>query len=107
MFKNLISNAIKYTPDGGLVEIHSFQKDDNIVVEIKDNGIGVPPENIERIFDRFYRETGTGEEGSGLGLAIVSEIVRLHDGKIFAQNNTDGKGITVTVKIPIEHKQED
>lgn len=107
MFKNLISNAIKYTPDGGLVEIHSFQKDDNIIVEIKDNGIGVPPENIERIFDRFYRETGTGEEGSGLGLAIVSEIVRLHDGKIFAQNNTDGKGITVTVKIPIEHKQED
>ncbi|MDE4955304.1 sensor histidine kinase, partial [Francisella tularensis] len=65
LFKNLISNAIKYTPIGGLIEISSYQEENNIVVEIKDNGIGVPQENIERIFDRFYRETGTGEEGSG------------------------------------------
>lgn len=107
LFKNLISNAIKYTPNGGLVEISSFQEENNIVVEIKDNGIGVPQENIERIFDRFYRETGTGEEGSGLGLAIVAEIVRLHNGKIFAQNNTDQKGLTITVKIPMDHRQEE
>ncbi|MBK2109852.1 sensor histidine kinase [Francisella tularensis] len=107
LFKNLISNAIKYTPNGGLIEITSYQEDNNIVVEIKDNGIGVPQENIERIFDRFYRETGTGEEGSGLGLAIVAEIVRLHNGKIFAQNNTNQKGLTITVKIPIDHKYEE
>ena len=107
LFKNLISNAIKYTPNGGLVEISSFQEENNIVVEIKDNGIGVPQENIERIFDRFYRETGTGEEGSGLGLAIVSEIVRLHNGKISTQNNTDQKGLTITVKIPMDHRQEE
>lgn len=79
-----------------------IRKNEEIVVEIKDNGIGVPPDNIDRIFDRFYRETGTGEEGSGLGLAIVTEIVRLHNGKIFAKNNPY-KGITVTVRIPIEH----
>lgn len=102
LFKNLISNAIKYTQNGGHVEVYSYQENEEIVVEIKDNGIGVPPENIDRIFDRFYRETGTGEEGSGLGLAIVTEIVRLHNGKIFAKNNPD-KGITVTVRIPIEH----
>ncbi|MBK2239551.1 HAMP domain-containing histidine kinase [Francisella tularensis] len=107
LFKNLISNAIKYTPNGGLIEISSYQEENNIVVEIKDNGIGVPQENIERIFDRFYRETGTGEEGSGLGLAIVAEIVRLHNGKIFAQNNTNQKGLTITVKIPIDHKYEE
>lgn len=102
LFKNLISNAIKYTEKGGLIEIYSRLDNEEIVVEIKDNGIGVPPENIDRIFDRFYRETGTGEEGSGLGLAIVTEIVRLHHGHIVARNNTD-KGITVTVRIPIEH----
>ncbi|ABO46154.1 sensor histidine kinase [Francisella tularensis] len=107
LFKNLISNAIKYTPNGGLIEISSYQEENNIVVEIKDNGIGVPQENIERIFDRFYRETGTGEEGSGLGLAIVAEIVRLHNGKIFAQNNINQKGLTITVKIPIDHKYEE
>ena len=102
LFKNLISNAIKYTQNGGLIEIYSYQENEEIVVEIKDNGIGVPPENIDRIFDRFYRETGTGEEGSGLGLAIVTEIVRLHHGQIVAKNNPD-KGITVTVRIPVEH----
>lgn len=107
LFKNLISNAIKYTQNGGLVEIHSYQEEDEIVVEIKDNGIGVPPENIKRIFDRFYRETGTGQEGSGLGLAIVTEIVRLHHGEIFATNNTDQQGITVTVKIPMDYNAED
>ncbi|APC92306.1 MULTISPECIES: sensor histidine kinase [Francisella] len=107
LFKNLISNAIKYTQKGGLIEISSYQEENNIIVEIKDNGIGVPPANIERIFDRFYRETGTGEEGSGLGLAIVSEIVRLHNGSIFAKNNICQKGITVTVKIPIDHRHED
>ncbi|ACD30250.1 sensor histidine kinase [Francisella tularensis] len=107
LFKNLISNAIKYTPNGGLIEISSYQEENNIVVEIKDNGIGVPQENIERIFDRFYRETGTDEEGSGLGLAIVAEIVRLHNGKIFAQNNINQKGLTITVKIPIDHKYEE
>ncbi|AJC48245.1 HAMP domain-containing histidine kinase [Allofrancisella guangzhouensis] len=107
LFKNLISNAIKYTKDGGHVEIRSFKKDSNIIVEVKDNGIGVPPENIDRIFDRFYREVGTGEEGSGLGLAIVTEIVRLHNGKIFVKNNTDQKGITITVKIPMDYKLED
>lgn len=107
IFKNLISNAIKYTPHHGLIEISSYQEENNIVVEIKDNGIGVLQENIERIFDRFYRETGTGEEGNGLGLAIVAEIVRLHNGKIFAQNNTNQKGLTVTVKIPIDHRHED
>lgn len=102
LFKNLISNAIKYTENGGLVEVYSHLENNEIVVEVKDNGIGVPPENINRIFDRFYRETGTGEEGSGLGLAIVTEIVRLHHGHIVVKNNPD-KGITVTVRIPVEH----
>lgn len=106
LFKNLISNAIKYTPNGGNIEIHSYQKNNVITVEIKDSGIGVPEENIDRIFDRFYRETGTGEEGSGLGLAIVTEIVRLHHGKIYAKNNTDQKGLTITVRIPTDYNSD-
>ncbi|WP_442902190.1 sensor histidine kinase [Francisella sp. 19X1-34] len=106
LFKNLISNAIKYTPNGGSIEIYSYKESNNIIVEIKDNGIGVPPENIDRIFDRFYRETGTGEEGSGLGLAIVTEIVRLHHGQIYARNNTDQRGLTVIVKIPTNYHSE-
>ena len=106
LFNNLISNSIKYTENSGLVEVHCRQENNEIVVEIKDNGIGVPSSNIDRIFDRFYRETGTGEEGSGLGLAIVTEIVRLHNGKISAKNNTN-KGITVIVKIPIDNIQDE
>ncbi|MDE5021019.1 hypothetical protein NAI54_11875, partial [Francisella tularensis subsp. holarctica] len=62
---------------------------------------------IELIFDRFYRETGRGEEVSGLVLSIVAEIVMLHNGKIFAQNNTNQKGLTINVKIPIDHKYEE
>ena len=99
--KNLISNAIKYTPSGGSVEISTLLKNNTIIFKVKDSGIGVPEENLKRIFDRFYRETGTKQEGSGLGLAIVTEIVRLHNGSVYAEKNTDQKGISVTVEIPI------
>ena len=102
LFKNLITNAIKYTKSGGAVEVFTYKEGSNIIAKVKDNGIGVPPENIDRIFDRFYRETGTGEEGSGLGLAIVTEIIRLHNGEIAAKNNIDQPGLTITVKIPLE-----
>jgi two-component system sensor histidine kinase QseC len=100
LFKNLITNAIKYTKPGGSIEVFTYIEGDNIIAKIKDNGIGVPAENITRIFDRFYRETGTGEEGSGLGLAIVTEIIRLHNGEIQAKNNTDQPGLIITVSLP-------
>lgn len=100
LVKNLISNSIKYTEPNGSVEVTTYLKDKSIMITVKDTGIGVPKESLTRIFDRFYRETGTKQEGSGLGLAIVSEIVRLHNGEVYAENNQD-KGITVTVRIPL------
>lgn len=85
LFRNLIDNAIRYTPENGKVTIYSYVGADKITFEVVDNGVGVPEDKLERIFDRFYRYEGSGQKGSGLGLSIVREIVRLHEGEIHAK----------------------
>lgn len=82
---NLISNAIKYTPEGGEIHIYAGSLIDDVYIKIRDNGIGIPQQDIQRIFDRFYRVDNTGSRlygGTGLGLPIVKELVDLHDGQI-------------------------
>ncbi|WP_119343440.1 ATP-binding protein [Facilibium subflavum] len=104
LLRNLVDNAIRYTPKGGKVAIYTYVVNDNVVIEVVDNGVGVNAEKLTRIFDRFYREFGTGQSGSGLGLSIVKEIVRLHDGKVFAKKSKDGQGLTVEVFLPYSKK---
>ena len=77
LFANLIDNAIRYTPEGGSVAI-LLSREDALHVDIEDSGIGIPPEERDKVFDRFYRVLGTNSEGSGLGLPIVKEIAALH-----------------------------
>ncbi|MCF6768036.1 ATP-binding protein [Thiotrichales bacterium 19S11-10] len=100
LFRNLLDNAIRYTPDNGKIKVIISRENDDICLRFCDNGPGVKPDELTRIFDRFYRQSGTGESGSGLGLSIVKEIVRLHDGKIQAINRKTG-GLEVLIRLPI------
>lgn len=99
---NLIENAINYTPEHGDITVVTESKGDNIVIKVSDTGIGIPPEDIERIFDRFYRagNTETIDGGTGLGLAIVKRIVDLHNGEISCES-VIGKGTTFIVQLPL------
>jgi len=100
---NIISNALKYTPDGGTIGILSGTSDGNVWVRIEDSGVGIPAEDLSRVFDRFYRvdKARTRESGgTGLGLPIASEIVTRHGGSIDI-DSTPGVGTSVTITLPI------
>ena len=91
---NLLENAIKYTPDGGTVRLHTEKFGENVKVTVADTGIGIPFKDLPRIFERFYRvdEARTREQGgTGLGLAIVKHIVQLHGGAV-SVTSEPGKG---------------
>lgn len=99
---NLLSNAIKFTPDGGQISMKVYRQAENICIEIKDNGIGIPQEKLETIFDRFYQVDSKNtrkEGGAGIGLALIRELVNLLNGSIEVASNP-GLGTIFTVKLP-------
>ncbi len=100
---NLLNNAIRYTPDGGNVQLSLKKEDNHIRIIVTDNGIGIPEGDIPRIFDRFFRSDRSRHRdapgGSGLGLAICQWIVKIHRGEIKVESET-GKGSTFTVLLP-------
>jgi two-component system, OmpR family, sensor kinase len=101
MISNLVDNAIHYTMPGGTVDVVVRQKGLAAVIDISDTGPGIPPEDRERVFDRFYRGRGMeNSEGSGLGLAIVKSSVKRHGGTIMIGEAVDGKGLRVIIEIP-------
>ena len=99
MFKNLLDNAIKYTPKGGCVTARILYTESPIF-EVEDTGIGIPESEQEHIFERFYRVLGSGVDGSGLGLAIVREIAELHRATITLHPNPGGPGTLARVTFP-------
>ncbi len=103
---NLVGNAIKFNRAGGRVLIDCHEEDDFWLIELSDNGPGLPQGEEERIFERFYRVKGVNRPGSGLGLAIVREIVELHGGTVTACNNED-EGATFKVKLPCLNRVEE
>ncbi|KKB44131.1 cell wall metabolism sensor histidine kinase WalK [Bacillus thermotolerans] len=106
---NIISNAMKYSPEGGQLTFKVEENTDNIKVSIRDQGMGIPKKNINRIFERFYRVDRARSRkmgGTGLGLAIAKEIVTAHGGHIWA-TSTEGKGTTICFTLPYELPQED
>lgn len=82
LLRNLVENAIRYAPAAGAVEVEILRKDDDIVLRVGDSGPGIPPQEREKVFKRFFRVLGTDAPGSGLGLAIVQRIAEIHDAKI-------------------------
>ena len=100
LIRNLVDNAIQYTPQEGNVTIITHLQDESAVIQVIDTGGGVEQAKLKRIFDRFYRVSGTNVKGSGLGLSIVKEIVRLHSGSISAKTPINAKGLEVIVNLP-------
>jgi signal transduction histidine kinase len=103
---NLMENAIKYTQDGGEIDVTLVREDGNAVFSVKDNGPGIPADALPHIFERFYRvdkarsrETG----GTGLGLSIVKQLIALHDGSVRVESE-EGKGSTFIAEIPIKEE---
>ena len=101
MLGNLIDNAIRYTPPGGTVDVALRTGQGTGVLEISDTGPGVPEEDRQRVFDRFYRREATHTSGSGLGLAIVKSIADRHHASIQLQNREPGPGLRVCVTFPL------
>ena len=101
---NILSNAIKYTPDGGKIVMSAGADQDRVWLEVADNGIGIPPEDRERIFERFYRvDKARSREsgGTGLGLSIAQEIIRQHEGSLSLVDHP-GPGTTLRMELKIE-----
>jgi signal transduction histidine kinase len=104
IWHNLLSNAIKFTPEGGCVKVGIEAEPTGILVQVADNGLGIAPEDLQRIFEKFKRVhvRGTaGEKGTGLGLAIVQQLVQLHGGRVEA-NSKVGAGSTFVVHLPYQ-----
>jgi len=106
IFINLLSNAFKFTPDGGQVSILAGQKNQSILLEIKDTGMGIPQDKLQMIFDEFYQVEGGKHGGTGLGLAIAKRLVEEHGGKIWVESQL-GKGSTFYFTLPLSAEAED
>src|SRR5712664_3105943 len=102
MLMNLAGNAIKFTPDGGRIELAARQVGDQVRVEVRDNGPGIPAEQQQRIFEAFFRlrETGTATEGTGLGLTITARLVELHGSKLGIESQP-GEGTCFYFSLPL------
>jgi signal transduction histidine kinase len=104
VFTNLVDNAVKFSSEGGVVEVIAASTSEELIVEVKDSGVGIPPQSLSNIFDRFYQadrsRMGGESHSAGLGLAIAREIVQAHHGTITAQSIL-GQGSTFTVCLPL------
>jgi signal transduction histidine kinase len=104
VLRNLLDNAVKYSPQGGLVVIRGTMHKDEIVVSVADQGMGIAPQHLNRLFEKFFRiESGLGRHvvGSGLGLPIAHTIVESHGGRIWAESQL-GQGSTFYFTLPLK-----
>ncbi len=103
VLRNLVHNAIKYTPSGGSIHLHALQQDGKLIVRVQDSGVGIDEQHIARLFDKrvLYTTAGTHKEaGTGLGLSLCYELIRLLDGDI-SVHSVPGEGSTFTVSVPL------
>ncbi|MGH8698729.1 MAG: sensor histidine kinase, partial [Burkholderiales bacterium] len=96
---NLVDNAIRYTPTGGKVDVRVSTQGSEVVAEVLDTGPGIPAEERERVFDRFYRGRAAADAGSGLGLAIVREIARRHGATVELRDRDGGRGLCARLRF--------
>jgi two-component system sensor histidine kinase KdpD len=105
---NLLDNAAKYAPAGSRIQIKAYREGEQVILRVIDQGEGIPPRDLERVFDKFYRANGDGSvsvdrqrAGTGLGLAICRGFIEAMDGTITAANRTDGPGAIITITLPV------
>ncbi|MGM8215805.1 cell wall metabolism sensor histidine kinase WalK [Bacillaceae bacterium W0354] len=104
---NIISNAIKYSPEGGTITVEVIKEKHKVLTRITDQGVGIPEDNLDKIFERFYRVDRARSRqlgGTGLGLAIAKELIEIHDGDIWATSK-EGQGTTITFSLPLMRKK--
>jgi two-component system OmpR family sensor kinase len=101
LLRNLIDNAIKYTPHGGTVDVSVTVDSGAVRVAVEDSGPGIPPAERERVFDRFYRVPGSDAAGSGLGLAIIKSIAERHGATLALGESKRLGGLEATVTFPM------
>jgi signal transduction histidine kinase len=106
IFINLLSNAFKFTDDGGQIFVTASQKDQSTLLEIRDTGMGIPEDKLLMIFDEFYQVEGGKHGGTGLGLAIAKRLVEEHGGSIWATSQL-GRGSTFYFTLPLSTENED
>jgi two-component system sensor histidine kinase KdpD len=105
---NLIENAVRYTPPGSPIYVSGHVEGDQMVISVEDRGPGIPPAELERVFDKFYRvsgKTSAQQVGSGLGLAVSKGLIEAHEGHIWAENR-EGGGAVFRFTLPLPHKRE-
>jgi two-component system sensor histidine kinase KdpD len=108
VLRNLLDNAIKYSPEGGAVTLHAYQGNAQILIAVSDEGIGIPAEEWDRIFERFHRvenEVTRRMRGAGLGLAVCRGIIEAHGGRIWAESQP-GAGSTFCFTLPLRPKED-
>jgi two-component system phosphate regulon sensor histidine kinase PhoR len=99
---NLVHNAIKFTPPGGAVAVSARAEEDEVIISVRDTGVGIPADDLPRIFERFYKaDRARSGGGTGLGLAIAKHIVLAHGGRIWAES-VEGRGSTFSVALPVQ-----
>ena len=104
---NLIENAVRYTPSDSSIDVSAHIEGDQMVISVADRGPGIPPVDLERVFDKFYRVLGRTTErptGSGLGLAVSKGLVEAHGGRMWAENR-EGGGAVFRFTLPLERKE--
>jgi two-component system OmpR family sensor kinase len=101
IFGNLVDNAIRYSPAGGSVHVRASIVAGRARIEVWDEGAGLPPQELERVFERFYRAPGDKSNGSGLGLSTVDSIVRQLGGNVWLENRADAAGLIAIVTLPV------
>lgn len=104
LIRNLVDNSIRYCYENGRVLVRLFRNNNEVVLEVNDNGPGIPPELQSRVFERFFRVLGNKSPGSGLGLAIVQQICELHGGRVILDSPQSGTGLIVRVFLPLKTK---
>jgi two-component system sensor histidine kinase/response regulator len=107
VMRNLVSNAIKFSNNGGAININAIQNSENVTISVSDNGVGIPPDNLAKLFDisQVLTTKGTAEEtGTGLGLLLCKEFVERHGGKIWVESE-EGKGSEFRFTLAIITKQ--
>ncbi|MCK4640787.1 MAG: response regulator [Candidatus Marinimicrobia bacterium] len=106
---NLLSNAVKFTPEGGSITTSAYREGKDLFINVSDTGIGIKPEDQERIFGKFEQVDSSyarQKQGTGLGLALTSQLVKLHGGRIWVESEGEGKGSSFTFVIPIKAEEQ-